>query len=906
MTHFVSSEYSDSMIHFHSGRFSIRLARPGQRFAMFDPRATPPMIPLIFSRNRWQLCLMTVGIIVFSSFGTYSLAWAQTEPIGSLDKTDFRYTVHSVSESGGATFVPEKWSTLEISLVNARSEPREVLCSTYFEQDSRLQYGRRVWVPAQSKLRIDQPVQIPKCDRNRVRNLELHSLVFDVSSKETTETLLRNDAGGLKHDGALIVTHDTRNTGILAQPTLDADSSRSKVEELVVACRVQIGLTNILTSPQGTFLVPDETRLAALDQIVIADDRIVGDFAAMTALRRWVNAGGHLWVMLDNASPVVLEMLLGDDFTGYVVDRVRLTSVRIDEAAISSNGEGKIGLPTEYDDPVDLVRMTVTDVTVSHVVNGWPAAMTKQCGDGMVLMTTLGARAWMKPLPESAERSKDPTKKADYTPTGAMINLANDFFRVREPQLIHSGVIEPQVREYIGYGILSWWLIVGTLLGFSAAIVAVGIWLLRRGQLEQMVWVGSAIALVASLLLIVAGRTNRRSIPATMASVELVQTLRGTDDLRSEGFLSTYHPEGSEYPIEVTHGGRMIPDMTGLEQTSRRMVTTDLGVNHWESLRQPAGVRSTSFDFSECNSDRTAAYVTFDSQGISGRYVGAVPPGTDPVLATRDGRLGLSLNADGTFVGRGDHVFEKDQYLAAGLLTDEQDRRRRTLKELLDNPKRRDYPGLPQLMFWSGPSDNGFHFGEGLKQRGSALVAVPIVVERPANGTEMMIPSPFVSYINRPGPDGSLASPMWNNIRHEWQERVEPGLAWLSFQIPRELAPVVARRARIEMKVTGPIGRVEILGLKNGNVVSLKTVTNPVGSLSIDITDADAMSIDRDGRLALGLNAGDPEPTGASSDKVQSGGSASGSNKSTKANYWRIESLSLRLWAATTEPAGKD
>ncbi|WP_010583993.1 type 1 glutamine amidotransferase family protein [Schlesneria paludicola] len=889
-------------------------------------------MPSFFLRNRIQhpsqSRLNVLGLVVLAILGWCPLGACQSEQTGTVDqstlKREFQFSVQFASESGTSAYIPEKWGSLRIHLMNARSAPRELLCSTYFDQDASLQYGRHVWVPAQSVLRTEHPVLIPKCDRTKGRNLEVHSLIFDASTPN--ETLVRSDGGILRHDAAVLVTHESRNTAIIGKPTLVAvtepidseiaearkrlvDDPQAEITDLVAACRVGLKMNNRITMLGEAFLPANDSDLDGLDQIVVADDRIVNDFAATAALRQWVNAGGHLWIMLDRVSPVVLEMLLGDDFTGYVVDRVGLTSVRIDEAPSLSDPAGAIGETNTHDNPVELVRMVAPDANVTHQVNGWPAAITMTRGDGKVLITTLGARGWMKKQPDGAVRPTDPLMLSDYKPTESMTNIADDFFRLRSPELLRSEAIAPQVHEYIGYSILSWWLIVGTLLAFSAGIVAIGIWLMRRGQLEQLVWFGSALALAVSLFLIQAGRMNRQGIPATIASVQLIQTIRGTDQLRTNGLLSTYQPEGSEFPIETTHGGRMLPDMTGLEQTSRRMVTTDLGVNHWDNLPQPPGVRSATFEHSQSDADRMAAYITFDAHGVSGTYRGSLPPGTDPILATRDGRLGLTMNSDGTFVGRGDDVFENGQYLSASLLSDEQDRRRRTLKELLDNPKRPDYPGLPQLMFWTGPKDNGFRFGEGLKAQGASLVAVPLVIERPVNGTQIMIPSPLLSYDNRRSPDGTQASAMWNPMKHEWQERSTPGLVWLSFQIPRALMPVVSKRAQIDLKVTGPIGRVELMGLKEGNVVNLKSIVNPVGSLTIEITDPEALTIDSQGRLSLGLSAGHSDqavPAGNSTDNPQTDGTVPNMNKNAKANYWRIESLSLQLWAETTEPNTKD
>lgn len=897
------------------------------------------------SASRSQNRLHPVLFVAFFFWGWSPIAWSQVDPHAGGEKgesgADFRFTVQMTSETGAGVFVPEKWGTLPVSMTNRRSEEREVLCTTYLGQDSTLQYGRRVWIPGQAVLRIDHPIFIPKLERSQEPYLDFHSLVFE--GLPGAEVLVRSNGDELRQDGKLIVTHQGRNTAILGArsripanvnyevPRSYADSgigddSEDDLMNLVATCRVERQMKNTVSRLGDEFLPSEETRLDLFDHIVVADRRIADDFAAAAALRRWLHAGGHMWVMLDRVDPVVLEVLLGDEFQGHIVDRVGLTSVQVDEAPAMSGVEGKQGVAVEYDVPVEMVQMMVSNMNVTHVVNGWPAAMTSSCGEGKLLVTTLGARGWLRARPAGAEIPKDPLMRSEYRLTEPMTNISDTFFRLRNPEFLRAAAIEPQVQEYIGYKILSWWLIVGTLLAYSIALVAAGIAFFRYGRFGLNCWVGTILSLAVSLFLIQAGRINRQGIPATQASIDFVQAIRGTDDLRAEGVLSVYHPEESQFPIAATQGGDITPEMSGREQTSRRRVTTDLGKSHWENLHQIPGLRSAPFKHSAVAAVRLEARVSFDAQGLTGQYAGFIPPGTDALIATQNGRIGVTLQSDGGFVGQGVNVFEKDQYLSAGLLSDEQDRRRRTMKELINNPRRPDFPELPQLLFWSDPQDHGFHFGEGLKNQGASLIAVPLTIERPASGTEILIPSPLLNYISRRSPTGVEPSAMWNFDKKQWQDRSAPGLTWLSFQIPRELLPVIPKQARIHIKVSGPIGRVEILGLKKGDEVLLHSIQNPVGSVSIDLNDADALTVDDDGRLILGLSAGNgansqplPDLGGEVSSQVfpsamptpQQGTPAPQQGtptpqQGTKVSYWRIESLALELRAITSEPTSRE
>ncbi len=818
---------------------------------------------------------------------------------------EFRFTVAWVSTGGSYIYVPEKWGELRINLVNNRDEPRDLMCATYFQDQPNLQFGRRVWVPAKSTLRISHPIVIPARDPSQGRALNLQSLVVDAT--EGGDVLVKNNTGQMLHDGALLVTFSGRNTGLIGTTGTDRDVPSAEVTDLIMATRVSQQLSNRYSLLLDQFLPADESELSSLDHLVLLENRITQDLAAMAALRHWLHQGGRLWIMMDQVDPIVLESLFGDDFKGHVVDRVGLTTVRIDKGPTLSNPDGDVGESTDHEEPVEFVRMVTSNIDVTHEVNGWPAAMTKAYGDGRVLITTLGPRGWMTARPPNSRQSEDPAFTSQWIPLTSMNDIASDFFAMREPELIAHSAMEPQVREYVGYTIPSWGLIVGTLIGFSLVLVLIALALLRSGRLESLGWIGSLLAIAVSIGLLSIGRSYRHGIPATVASIQVAQAMTGTDDVRTQGIVAVYQPEGSASPIQVTGGGRMMPDMSGLENSNRRMVTTDLGAWHWENLPQPPGLRATPFTRSETVVDRLEARASFDAQGMVGTYSGRLSPGSDSLIATRDGRLGVQLNGDGSFTARADDVFSKDQFLGAGLLSDEQDRRRRTLEKILANPKRKDYPDRPQLMFWSDQWKHGFQFGDAMKPQGTTLVAIPLILERPEIGSEFVIPSPLLTYRNQRNPDGSPPSTMWNHARKEWQERSVPATSWLNIQIPRELLPIQGTRLRIEMNVSGPIGRVEVLGLRNREVVSLETQMDPVGALAIEINDASVLSVNSDGGLILGISAGDPKRPELTQTIDKPGNKEAEypsikQDQNAKINYWRIESLTVQLWAKTIEP----
>lgn len=852
-----------------------------------------------FSTGQWRVfCAVAILALSAASHAVGQteapFAAAQTPAVNLPPKPDFRFNVGWVSTAGSFTYVPEKWGELHINMINSRDVARELLCVTYFDETPNLQFGRRVWMPARSKLQISHPVLIPKCDSTDGRAISLHSMIIDDSSSD--DVLVKNESGQNLQSGAILVTREAQTTAIIGKAIggivgEEITNPPPEVSDLIAAGRAYQQLSSKLTLFIDPFLPADETSLNCYEHIVIADSRVADDFAALAALRQWLFTGGHLWVMLDRVDPIVLERLFGDDFKGHLVDRVGLTTVRIDESFSDSIQRSTVGDVVEYDDPVQMARVVIQDMNVMHSVNGWPASLTKRCGDGKLLITTLGARGWMK----------------QTNLLSPMTAIATDFFTPRETDLVPRSALEPQVREYVGYTVPSWMQIVGTLTCFSLCLVAIGIWLWRDGRLEHLGWIGSGLAVVVSIVLLLMGRSYRHRVPETVASIQIAQAMPGTDDVRTQGLIAVYHPEGSHASIRTNEGGRLLPEMSGVENLTRRMVTTDFGVWHWENLSQPPGLRVSPFTKGESVVDRLDASVTFDENGITGKYTGRLPAGTDAMVATRSGRIGVTFQDSGAFVARASDVFNKDQFLNANLLADEQDRRRRTLEKLLNNPKRTDYPDRPQLMFWTDQWKNGFDFADNLKPQAATLVSLPLVIHRPANGTDIVIPPPMLPYRNRSSPEGLAPSTMWSYNRNEWQDRADPGSTWLSFRVPRELLPLDVRRARMEIKVSGPVGLIEIKGLKNQTVTSLFKKIDPVGTLTIEIDDPEVLTISDSDNVDLGVYAGDPsrpemtrpksEPTTTTKRKIDS---------IEKVNYWRIDSLTLQLWAQTATPPAKE
>ncbi len=849
-------------------------------------------------------------------FGNYcilviasSLWFATLAPADETNSGVGRATVR-VAPGGIAVYRSGMWGQVNLELQNPTDAPIELLAATFFESEPALQYGRRVWIPPKSKVQSWHPLRITRTGANA--SVNIRSLVMD--ARQEREVLLRSDSGALQFDGTLRVTDEDSVTGMIEPINLPPppesffpDVNHQANSELVSASRLASQRSRRLTYLIDQFLPASEECLQALDHMVLADSRLINDSAGLAAIRRWLFGGGRLWVMLDQVDPRVLEQLLGDEPACEVVDRVGLTTVRLGVPEASE----KIVSTQDHDLPVEFVRVAVTGVRVDYTVDGWPAAFWKNCGEGRLLVTTLGPRGWMRlrsaadsappdtpgrqrreGLPPAPPANSDPfslyasTKFAALDP---MSNLAMEFFGRRSPRLLPDTVLEPVTQEYVGYAIPSRTMILGLLLGFSALLMGLGTWLRRQSRLEFLGAIGPGLALSISLILVLLGRQQRNAVPATVANLQFVQPIAGTDDVRISGVAGMFSSDSGTATIGIQKGGLLLPDSAGLESTTRRMVWTDHDAWSWENFPETAGLRSATFQTAAEYPDRLEASATFGPEGLAGRlHLPVESRPADVILATRDGRIGVEVRGDGTFTAQSDNVLANEQFLSAELLSDEQGRRRRLLQQLLANPERRDFPEAPHLFVWTEPWDIGFRFGENRRSLGSALIAVPLKLQRPSVGTEIRIASPFLPYYGAIGPDGSPPTGWWDAQHRQWIEKSRPSETWLRFQIPTVLLPIAIERGRVTVQVNGPVGKLTLSGLhpKTKAIVPLKTWTDPVGTLSLEITDPNLLTASVDGRLLLHVAAGDADLPELNQPQ---------STDSSIMSYWQIESLNLEL-----------
>jgi hypothetical protein len=304
----------------------------------------------------------------------------------------------------------------------------------------------------------------------------------------------------------------------------------------------------------------------------------------------------------------------------------------------------------------------------------------------------------------------------------------------------------------------------------------------------------------------------------------------------------------------------------------------------WENLSPSPGLKFARFSTSSPLKHSLQTVQTLDGQGIVGQVTlpeGIVP--SDGLLVGPSGRMAVNFGEEGRWTAAANRVLTDNDYLGASVLSDEQNRRLQTLKSLLARSSTAPPLG-PSLLFWTQPWDMGMEFVKDAPVEGSALVAAPVSISRPAVGEQFVIPSPWLPYREAVGPDGAQPNGLFDNSHGVWAEKATPTSTWLRFQVPEQIDPLEIKSAHVALRVSGPVGKLEISGYDGEKLVPLQLWKDPIGALAVDI-DPHSLAKDERGGLFLHVAGGDPDRP----ELTQS------SKEGLNVSYWRIESLSLEL-----------
>jgi hypothetical protein len=568
----------------------------------------------------------------------------------------------------------------------------------------------------------------------------------------------------------------------------------------------------------------------------------------MLALRRWVERGGKLWAMLDRIEPESLAPLLGDALDFQVVDRVRLASVRLEAPKVGQTFPEKLDEHI-HERPVEFVRVLLPpQERVRHTIGGWPSWFSRKIGRGEVIFTALGARGWTRARGPKDKSSPYPNYPSLPVGLPGFEWVALELHPEEDHNPFRGEFFGPPLTEEIGYSVVGR-TTVGLVFGaFVLAAAGLGIALRKSSRRELLGWVGPAAALGAAGTFVALGEWSRRAVPPTVAVAQIVDPIAGIREASVNGMVVVYRPDAGPAQVGASQGGLFELDMAGLEGQTRRMIQTDLTSWHWENLSLPAGVRSAPFHYTASLAEPITAVAHFGPESLEGRLTaGPFQDPGDALLCTPTGRnLALRMQADGSFRTGSEDILPAGQFLAGAVLTDRQQRRQGLYRQFLRKPDVGPLEGRNLLLAWANPIDMHFNLAAQARHVGSALLVVPIQLERSPPGTRVTIPGPLLAYRRVLVPYGHLqVGTLTRPVLESNQETTQH----IRFQLPAEVLPLQVERARLTAKVSAPTRQVTISARPDGKPVELLRVDSPLDPLRIDIPQGSTSRLDEGGGL---------------------------------------------------------
>ena len=776
--------------------------------------------------------------------------------------------------------VPGRWSVVSLDVANRDDAPREATGLVHFPQDTYRQYGRRLWMPPQSVrhgwFALLVPDDLPK-DRGFT---EIKGVMR--AHGDEGDTVSGAGTGERFQTNLLPVYHGKLLAGIFDE------SADGAARSAVVAMRDAQGLDHQVSGLDGQPLAPGIIALDGLDRLVIADDRLLSDAAARSSVKQWIIRGGVAWIMLDRVDAQMLDVVLGGGSRCHLVDRVDLMETRI--VGRNLGGKRLEFAERELDEPVSMARVLVSDVDVSHSMDGWPVAFWQSMGRGRVLVTTLGARGWTRPRTPEDPVAERASLRLHWLATEPLERLSYEFYQPVPAVRMPEAAAAEYVQGRVGYQVASRGAIVGTIGLFVFLLVVGAAALAARGRLEHIGWLGPAGAILAAALLAGMGRMARSKVPPTSAVIEFVDVAKDEHEIYSEGRLALYLPEAQ--PIALAGKQSWLQfDALGTAGATRALVWRDLDRWELDGLRLSGGSHETMLATTRRADQPIGAVATFGPQGIVG-HLDLAPfgnAGDAVIVVRRAASLSVAFDGENGFSAPVDAVLGEGEFLADSVLSDEQ-RRRQAVYRKLEFPTsdiHRAGDDEPALFVWADPPEIGLGLPEETRRIGAALLRIPLRLTTPAPGTRVAIASTFLPFESVAGPGRDGPAPSYGNQDGQWIFPLsEPLRTVLKFTLPRVLRGARVERAVATITIRAPDRQVTVEAISGEEFLPLVRRQSPLGSQVFEIDDVEHLQPDDAGAIHLAIDVG-PFP-GQDTGTIDAQG-------------WGIEDVRLKLEASFEE-----
>ena len=791
--------------------------------------------------------------------------------------------------------VAGRWTTLAANGRNATDQDQTEIVNVWLDNDASRQYAREFWIPARSTRQSWFAARMPSVDP--VTQPQVNLSMAHIKQSASGESFHADFSGLPVTHRSLLVSNEISRAVLMVDQAKSLDGVQPNAQRIVDAVYICRDAVNTASQDLGIVrytknrLPPQSTSLDAVDQMIVATDRILHDMTSARRIRQWVRSGGRLWLMLDQLDTDSVGELLGDAMCYSEVDRLALTEFSLKSASAAGAEYTATSSDWQSDQSVQMKRVIVDDAKVACTINQWPAAFVQSFGEGEILYTTINA--W------GLTRGQRPLEVFDST-TG-------DFFAPRLAIADRVSELEPLIQSEIGYRVPSRWL-VAVLLGSHLLVVIVSaIALHARKQLHLLAVVIPIAAILPAIYLFWVGRQNAGATPSTVASGQFAQVTENGMEIELHSTSAIYRQNEGQLVARAASDTSMYLHSGQSQQEVRRLVWNDDGTSHWDKLKLPPGaVRRVQHKSIASLQQPWTFDGQFTEQGFEGKLSGiSIADCEDPVVvsSTRPTLALTPSTADSVMVGSEKSVLQADRYYSNSLLSDRQQDRQRLLRKYASDDAT-SWGTRPRLLLWTKPIEGAIEFDDALLRRGVALVSMPIRFKQSKPNADFVVPASFMDLQLRESKAGF--SSLYNPQTGKWLENMTTAnSADLNFALPPSVVPCDLSRAIITAKVHAPGRTLKLTTTVKGDDVLLFEQDDPTGDVRIEVNDASKLQVDSDGGIRVLVSVSEPRKASRATsqpggDKRDFGNQAvSSTGQPQQAAKWQIDYLQMSVSGTT-------
>lgn len=786
----------------------------------------------------------------------------QAAPATNDNEVDLHFTddgamtpkvIRAGGRAGIAAYPDGRWAITAVIVGNPSTKPIEVEATAYFRAAPQQQYSRRLWIPPRAVRRTGIPMLVPRLTDGSHRR-ETVVIVRDLATGE----VVRNSLGRRENTLPLSKPIDPFISTVLLDSLLPPGPSKLPTDGDVMqamrfALRKKVQLTHVPTIdfPQSYL------EFEALNQIAISNDAIQRDAAAAAGLREWIRLGGEAWLMLDLIEEATAAAIWNGNLPFETIDNVTLTAFELSKYDVLGNRSSR---HIDVEEPIDFVRVIVDPgVEVTHFIDDWPASFVVPFGEGRILVTTLGAAAWvMSPLdykrPNQGRRQTGPVVDPPYFPHDELVSLGAELNVLRSKPAVTSIDFQSYLQERIGYEVVPWQSVAIVLSAFVVSLLAVGLVLYRFERMGYMLGIAPAAVAITTAALLALGESSDREVPETVGAIQWIKVFPGSREAVIDGELAFFNPSRSKFKVGAD-GGMFRLDMSGQAGVKRTMRWSSNARWEWDDLTIPKGLRFATWRRPIHYDKPPVAHAEFGDFSFAGQLRHSPWETLEDAILLFPNRRPVAVNFedDGSFTIDAEVSLGREQFVQGTLLSDEQGRRQRLLKEMHARRLESGFPSRPMLLAWSDVAPEGIIANEDARHFHTSLISLPIEFHRPEPGTSVELGPSFLRLAVVHSPFGDGVSPVYRAASDEWVDLTVPANAWLRFQMPPELLPFTVESATVNVELNVPSRTVNFRSVHEGTAIELREESSPSGSYSFDLQPGTDFEVDEQGGILFNI-----------------------------------------------------